>query len=238
MEKKLNPRNAALFFIILVLMLTTGTLSLSGQYQASSFIQEKLTVNRLKFMPVPDDFRNYFIFQSIGDSSTLIIGDFTGTEKVVSLIRDDNKDNKPDEVIEYFPEPRKITRPLKPSTSFYKSFEDMKKQIINGEIFRMNYSYKMNSLGLLVKKLEAGRDIYRHEHGYSVKVYDPDAGTTIMSEYFFGKKDGRYDLIFSTKYYKLYKTKISPAVDYSVYCRNSNDPIVAETVERLLSIVR
>ncbi len=238
MKKIFNPRNVVIIFITMILMLATGTFSISGQYQTSSFLKEKLTSNRVRLMPVPDDFRNYFILQSIGDTSTLVIGDFTGTEKVISMIRDNDNDNKPDEILEYFPEPKKITRPVKPSTGFYKSFEEMKQQIISGEIYRMNYSYKMNSLGLLVKKLEAGRDIYRHEHGYSVKVYDPDAATTIMSEYFFGKKDGRYDLIFSTSYYKLYRTKISPAVEYSVYCRNSNDPLVAKTVERLLRIVR
>ncbi|MFW5771137.1 MAG: hypothetical protein ACOCX9_06850 [Spirochaetota bacterium] len=238
MKKILSSRYLSSMFLVIILMIATGTLNLSGQYQTSSFIQQKITSQRLRFMPVPDDFRNYFILQSLGENTTIIIGDFTGIEKVVSMISDDDNDDEPDEILEYYPEQKKTTKPLKPATSFYKSFKEMKQEIINGNIFKMSYSYKMNSIGLLVKKLKAGRDIFRHGHGYNVKVYDPDAGTTIMAEYFFGKKDGRYDLIFSTKHYKLYKTKISPPVHFSVYCRNSNDPLVAETVERLLKLVR
>jgi hypothetical protein len=59
-----------------------------------------------------------------------------------------------------------------------------------------------------------------------------------MSEFFFSKKLGRYDLIFRTNYYKFFNTKIQPPLVYSVYCRNSKDPVVAEIVEDLLKMVR
>jgi hypothetical protein len=117
------------------------------------------------------------------------------------------------------------------------SLADIKRDIISGKVFRENYSYKMKSLDTLKYKLKEGTDIYPFDYGYSVKFYDPDEPTTIMSEFYFAKRGGRYDLMFKTDYYKLYNMKIQPPLPYSVYCKNSRDPIVAETVEELLKLL-
>lgn len=206
-------------------------------FKINEFIHTDISPDRLQFMPVTEDFRNYFVLQCIGNTVSILIGDFTGTEKVISLAKDKNSDGKPDEVYEYFPEVKKLTTPLKPTTGFYKNIDDLKKEILFGDIFTVNYSYKMNSLPLLKAKLKSGRDVYRFKHGYSVKMYDPDAPTTIAGEYFFGKNEGKYDLIFTTYYYKLYRTKISPPLSYSVYCKDTADKYIANIVEELLKMV-
>ncbi|HDP80851.1 MAG TPA: hypothetical protein ENN21_08420 [Spirochaetes bacterium] len=95
----------------------------------------------------------------------------------------------------------------------------------------------MNSLDLLKQRLEKGTDIYRSGYGYTVKVYDPDKPSTIMSEFYFSKKDGRYDLVFATYYYMVFNTRITTSMNFSVYCRNSKDPVVAEVVESLYKLV-
>lgn len=206
-------------------------------FKSNEFIHTDITPDRLQFMPVTEDFRNYFVLQCIGNTVSILIGDFTGIEKVISLAKDKNGDGKPDEVYEYFPKVKKLTTPLKPTTGFYKNIDDLKKEILLGDIFTMNYSYKMNSLPLLKAKLKSGRDVYRFKNGYSVKMYDPDAPTTIAGEYFFGKNEGKYDLIFTTYYYKLYRTKISPPLIYSVYCKDTTDKYIADIVEELLKMV-
>ncbi|MCX8124827.1 MAG: hypothetical protein N3F66_11805 [Spirochaetes bacterium] len=228
----------SLLLIPAILLCFYVTYNYSQQmFKSNEFIQSEISPDRLQFMPVTEDFRNYFVLQCIENTVSVLIGDFTGIEKVISIAKDKNGDGKPEEVYEYFPEVKKLTTPLKPTTSFYKGIDDLKKEIIMGDIFTINYSYKMNSLPLLKAKLKSGRDVYKFKHGYSVKMYDPDAPTTITGEYFFGKKEGKYDLIFTTYYYKLYRTKISPPLIYSVYCKDTNDKYIADIVEELLKMV-
>jgi len=226
-----------LFILVLILCMYGAYLYSQQIFKSNEFIQTDISPDRLQFMPVTEDFRNYFVLQCIGNTVSVLIGDFTGIEKVISLVKDTNGDGKPDEVYEYFPESKRLTIPLKPTTGFYKGLDEMKKDIITGDIFFINYSYKMYSLPLLRAKLKSGRDIFKFKHGYSVKLYDPDAPTTISGEFFFGKKDGKYDLIFTTYYYKLYRTKISPPLSYSVYCKDTTDKYIADIVEDLLKMV-
>jgi hypothetical protein len=207
------------------------------EFKHDYLTKELFTKDRLRFLPVPADFRNYFLLQSINDTTNVIIGDFVGAEKIVCLVMDEKSDETVDGVVEYLPDVKKYTAPQKPTSGFYTNLRDIKKQIIDGGIFRNTYSNKMNSLDLLKQRLERGRDVYRYGYGYSVKVYDPDKPSTIMSEFFFSKYEGRYDLIFATYYYRIFNTQIQPSVYFSVYCKNSKDPLVAETVESLLKMV-
>jgi len=198
---------------------------------------EPFTKARMQFLPVPGDFRNYFVVQSIDDNTNILIGDFVGSDKMFSLVMDDGSDGKIDRVIEYFPDSKKFLQPARPTTKFFTNLNDFKREVIEGSIFKNNYTYKMSSLDLLKSRIEKGRDIFRADYNYNVKIYDPDRPSTVMSEFFFGKKLGRYDLIFATYYYKIFYTQISPVVSYSVYCRNSKDPVVAEIVESLIKMV-
>lgn len=236
MNNKLKTK--ALLAVFAYLILISISYAQQSQFRQDFLTAEMMTKERLKYLPIPADFRNYFMLQSIDDTTNIIIGDFVGAEKKVVLITDNDSNDTLDIVHEYYPETKKYATSKKPTTAFFTDMKDIKKQIVEGSIFRNNYSYKMNSLDFLKQRLERGRDIFRYEHGYAVKVYDPDKVSTIMSEYFFGKKDGRYDLIFSTKFYRIFNTRINPGLFYSVYCKNSKDPYVAEIVESLLKMVR
>ena len=202
------------------------------------FYGEPLSKEKMKLLPLPADFRNYFFLQSVDNDTYVLIGDFTGSERFFSLMMDQGSDNTIDHVTEYYPDSLKFRLKTESSSQYAgPGIEKLKREIITGEIFHRNYTYKMRSLDTLQYKLKEGTDIFQHEHGYTVKFYDPDEPTTIMSEFFFGKKLGRYDLIFKTNYYKIYKMKIIPPVPFSVYCKDSKDPIIAEYVESLLKLV-
>lgn len=235
-KASIGMKKRRIWFLLLLFLPSVYITLSASEFKHDYLIKQPLTDTRLKFMPVPSDYRNYFILQSIDDTTNVIIGDFVGTEKLISMVMDLNSDGKPDRVFEYFPDIKKFTTPAKPTTSFYKDFTDIKRQIIEGTIFKNTYSYKMNSIDLLKLRLEKGRDIFKTEYGYTVKIYDPDKPTTIQSEFFFAKQHGRYDLIFTTYYYKIFNTKIAPVVFFSVYCKSSKDPMIAEIVEALLKM--
>ncbi len=217
--------------LLLVLLFITTAL------YSDSFYSQTISEEKLKMLPVPMDFRNYFFLQSIDDTSIVVIGDFTGEKRFLTRIVDEKGMNKIDLVSEYYIEEKKIRNKVKPSSAFFSSIEQIKKDIIEGKVFRDNYSYKMKSIDTLRYKLEDGADIFKYGDGYTVKVYDPDEPSSIMCEFYFSKVRNRYDLIFKTNYYKLYRLKIVPPILFSVYCKNSKDPVVAETVEELLKLV-
>jgi hypothetical protein len=192
----------------------------------------------MRFLPIPPDYRNYFFLQAINDNTNVLIGDFVAKEKKFCLIIDEKSDEKIDKVIEYMPDTKKYTKEEKPTTAFFTTLPEVKEKIINGEIFRTNYSYDMTSLPLLKTLLKRGRDIIKTNYGYTVKLYDPDSPQSMMSEFYFAKNpDGRYDLVLTTHYYKIFMTKITPPIACFVYCKNTKDPVVAETVEALLKLV-
>ena len=208
-------------------------------FAGSTFLQiESISPEKLMVFPIPDDYRSYFFLQSIEDETAIVIGDFTGSEKMIVQIIDRECNNTVDKVMEFYPDTKKQKSPKKTASKFFSgNVAELKKDIISGKVFKENYSYKMGSIDTLKYKLELGENVYPHEHGYSVRFYDPDAPSTIMSDYFFGKKHGKYDLMFRTAYYKLFKSKIQPPLEYSVYCKNSKDPIIAEVVESLLKML-
>lgn len=227
--KRLLP----IFIILLSVFLLYPTYHFNTE-----LIYDPITKTKMRLMPITTDFRNYFILQSIDDVTNVIIGDFVGSEKIICVITDKNNDGKDDTFLQYYPDRKKFTRPAKPSTDLYENFKKSKKEIINGEIFRNSYSYKMGDLLYLKKRISEGVDIFKSGHGYSIKIYDPDNVSTIMNEFYFARKGDRYDLQFKTNYYKIFNTKIAPPIKYSVYCKNSKDPTVKETVEELISLIQ
>lgn len=220
--------------IILSVSLSQGTVN----PKADLFVTKPINKQTIHFLPVTSDWRNYYVLQSINDETNIIIGDFLRSEINLTLIMDKGSDGTVDKVIEYFPKSDKIEEPLKPSSKLFTEFTQMKKDIIEGSIFKNNFTYKMNSLSDLKKHIQLGRNIYKYEFGYTVKIYDPDKPTSIMSEFSFQKNlDGRCDLVFTTYYYYSFKTVISPEVIYSVYCKNSKDPYVLEVIESLYKLI-
>jgi hypothetical protein len=225
-------------FASTILALWTSFNASSATTSESSFLlKEELTPGAIQMLPVTIDFRNYFILQSIGNSTAILVGDFSGAEKNVFLVTDEKQDGTVDKVYEFLPDAKKVKTPSKPGSSLFSSFAQMKDEIINGSIYNANYSYKMLSLDTLTARIKAGKDIYDWRYGHNIKVYDPDNPSTIMGEYFFSRKDGSYTLIFATYYYKLYKTKIIPPLYYSVFCKDSKDPKIKEVVDSLYKLL-
>ncbi len=219
-------------------ILLLAFVALAAAVSAASFYTEYMSRERIKLLPVPKDYRNYYFLQSLGKSTHIIFSEFSAAEVFLSHIIDEDGDGKSDRITEYYPDTQKFAAPVKSSSKSYTDFNKMKSDIITGKAFENTYSYKMRSMDVLKFKLNEGRDVFKDQHGYAVKVYDPDQTSSIMSEFFFGKKDNEYDLVFKTNYYKIYKMKIMPPVPYSVYCRRSTDPYIKQIVEELLESVK
>jgi hypothetical protein len=200
-----------------------------------------ITRENMAFLPVPEDYKTYYILQSIEDVTVVVIADFAGTEKKICLITDKNSDGTIDTVWEYYPDSKQYARPDKPTTSLFTSYPQIKNDIIEGKVFAKieagsnAYTHVMASLPELKVKLREGRVVTRWGHdGRYVRIVDPDTSQTTMADFYFGKESGVYSLQFRTNYYKRAGTKIEPTIKYSVYSRRSKDPVIKEYVEALL----
>jgi hypothetical protein len=236
--KKLTQKKSIMIFLFLII--SCFFIYLNTNIFADKLIDETklITDNTLKFLTPPSDFRAYFMLQSIDDTTVILVGNFVDPEKVITLIIDEGSDNSVDSVIEYFPESKKFRRMKKLNSKFIKSdIAELKKDIIDGTVFEKNYSYQMSSLNAVKKQLNKGKDIFFTDAGTRVIINDPEKTATAMSDFFFKIKEDRYDLKFKTLYYKLYNTIIQPPISFSVYCRNSKDPVVAKYVKELLPLV-
>jgi hypothetical protein len=196
-----------------------------------------ITEDTLKFITPPNDFRNYFMLQSIDDTTVILVGNFVGAEKIITLITDKGSDNTIDSIVDYYPDSKKYQRGKTSVSQLVKTdIAEFKKDIIEGVVFDKNYSYQMKSLKTVKSKLIKGKDIFNSDAGFLIIAYDPEKTSTPMNKFYFKIKDNRYDLMFQTIYYKLYNTNIQPPVSFSVYCKDSKDPVVGEYVKELLKL--
>ena len=112
----------------------------------------------------------------------------------------------------------------------------MKRDIIEGTVFTTSFTdpmYSMRELESVVKdwdEIAIGSDVY----GFNVAYRDIDEIDKIAGQFSYGKRAGGYYLLFITNFYKIRAVgEEFPVLKYSVYCKNTNDPVIKETVERL-----
>jgi hypothetical protein len=205
-----------------------------------------ITKENLATLPVPSDFKNYYILQSFDKVTNVIIADFGGAEKTICLLVDKNSDGTLDDIWEYYPDSGQYARPEKPTSSLFSGYPQIKRDIIEGKVFNKigkagntEYTHAMASLPIVKQKIQEGRMVSRRGHdGRYVRLVDPDIKDSTMSDFYFGKEIGAYDLQFKTLYYKNGTIKIEPLINYSVFAKGSHDAVIAEYVEALLKMAK
>ncbi len=223
-------------FAFLMLILSSSAFSI-----ALDDLQIKpVTTDRVKYFPVPDDNKNYMFLQAIDNDSYIVIGDFSGLEKVIILITDKGNDNTVDSVTEYFPQNRNYRIKKSSDSKFFTTdLAKLKKQIISGSIYKNNYTDEMKSSDALEAMLKKDDKIavFEDVYGFNIKLFEIDETNKYSAKFTYGKNAGGYYLQFRTEYYRRnYGTEIKPVLKYSVYCKDTNDPVVKEYVENLFKI--
>lgn len=200
----------------------------------------KLTQDRMKLFPVPADNINYLFMQSIDNNTSIVIGDFSGVDKMIVLVVDNNSDNTIDSVFEYFPLTKDLRIKKESQSKFFKSdIAQLKKEIIEGSVYKGRYTDDMKSLKTLesVLKNSDTNSLVPNVYGFNLRFYEVDERQRNSALFSYGKNEAGYYLQFRTEYYrKDYKTEQRPVVKYSVFCKDTNDPVVKETVENLFKV--
>ena len=200
----------------------------------------KLTVDRMKLFPVTGDSINYIFMQSIDGDTAIVIGDFSGLDKKIVMIVDKNSDNTIDSVYEYYPLTRDLKKRADSQSKFFTNdIAKLKKDIIEGAVYKGNYTDNMKSLRTLESILNSSSTnaIFSSVYGFNVKFLETDETHRNSALFSYGKSAAGYYLQFKTEYYrKDFNTVQNPVLKYSVYCRDSKDSVVKETVENLFKV--
>ena len=225
------------FVIVLLFLLAGGTVLFSQHYDD---LQEKpINNDRLKLFPSPDEGKNYFFLQSINDKTQIVIGDFTQVDKKIILINLNNDYTTVKSVVEYLPAKKELrVRKESESKFFTTDIVKLKRDIITGAIFKGSNSENMQSYNELenIFKQNDSSKIFPEVYGFSVKLSELDS-TKLSAMYTFGNAVKGYYLQFKTLYYR--ENPVSeriPVLKYSVYSKNTHDPIIQEYVETLFKI--
>ena len=231
MNRKFFKKSLVVIFIFIATMVYANLESI----QVSP-----LNSARIKLFPIPDDNRDYFFLQAIENNTTIVIGDFSGLEKMVLMIIDKGGDNTIDEVVEYYPKYKRIKNGTKSDSRFFKAdIAQLKRDIINGTIYTNKYADPMNSadkLELILKKGDS-KSVQKNVYGYEAKLFEIDETNRFGALYSFGKNSEGYYLQFRTDYIrKNSRVAEPPLLKYSVYCRSCADAVVKDTVENLMKI--
>jgi len=225
------------FVIVLLFLLAGGTLLYSQHYDD---LQEKQINNdRLKLFPNPVEGKNYFFLQSINDKTQIVIGDFTQADKKIILINLNDDYTTIKSVVEYLPLKKELrVRNESESKFFTTDIVKLKRDIITGVIFKGNNAEDMRSYPQLetVFKMNDTSRIFPEVYGFSVKFTEPES-SRLSAMYTFGKSVKGYYMQFKTAYYRVNQaTERIPVLKYSVYSKNTHDPVIQEYVEELFKI--
>jgi hypothetical protein len=125
------------------------------------------------------------------------------------------------------------------SQFFTKDIAKLKKDIITGVLFNNSHADRMKSydaLEMIFKKNEA-TTVLPDTYGFTVKLTEVDEINKPMGLFTFGRSETGYFLQFRTEYYRINaRNTVNPVLRYSVYCKDTNDPVVKDLVEDLFKI--
>lgn len=222
--------------IIIVLLQSTAFPVLLDDIQL-----KQLTVDRLKQYPVTSDGRNYFFLQSVENKTQIVIGDFSQNDRQrIILITLDSDYNTIQSVVEYDPQKKTIRRRKESDSKLFTAdISKLKKDIINGAIYYSNHADKMKSYGELEQVFKKGEtaNVFPDVFGFNVKLAEVDDNFTPLALFSFGKSGSGYYMQFRTDNYRISAGGLAkPVLRYSVYCKDTNDPVIKEIVDNLFKI--
>lgn len=223
--------------LVLIFSALMSAMLYSQQYDD---LQEKpITNERLKQFPSPVEGKNYFFLLSINDKTQIVIGDFSQVDKKIILInlKDDYTSIK--SVVEFIPAKKQLLLRKESDSKFFTTdIPKLKRDIITGAIFKGTNSEPLYSYDDLEKEFKRSdaSTILPETYGFSVKTSDK-ISNKLTAIFTFGKTIKGYYMQFKTFSYRENPvTENAPILKYSVYSKNTNDPVIKEYVDMLFKI--
>jgi hypothetical protein len=197
---------------------------------------DSVTIEGLRLLPVPSTNSNYRVFQSIGNTSNIILGKFDSVPQKITLIQDNNADGRVDAVAHWLVAENKIKKEKDPEKfCSVEKFREYKEGILKG-----NSSFeKIETLKLFDFLIKDKTNIRRQKNGFRIVLSDIESRKRERIIYYFSNNGPNgNDLVLEVKYLKRNMSRVNPLISHYVYCKNSKDTYVKEIVSTLLSKTR
>jgi hypothetical protein len=236
-------RNAAVFLLVTVFMFPVfaekkgvkiqSTIK-EGKYNETDI----LTASKLPYLPIPGTKEDYVIYQSIGKVSNIVIGRFSGGEKEIIFLSDDNGDGKVKTGSIYYPDLKKFKTIAQPNIEYpAERFKKLKLDVING--VQGEVTPNREGSDFIKKSVDKRSDLVmkvRTKNGFRVFVNDADDSNIHRAIFYYSnnrKSGGGADLAFKVEYNNVGNQMVSPIINFCVYCKDSEDPVAFEAVDDL-----
>ncbi|MDA3899427.1 MAG: hypothetical protein PF637_02790 [Spirochaetes bacterium] len=209
----------------------------TGVYVPKDFVNK----SALAKLPVPASYEDYAVLQSIGQATNVILGHFTEGTRRITLITDSDNDGKVDSIFHYFTDEKNyhvITNPEELYTP--DSFKKLKLTIIKGS--QKDISPNKEGSDFFKSLIEHNSEmitVSRHKRGYQINLLDPDDPGLVRASLSCSNNGvNGTDMAIIVNYRHHGKSLVKPVIPYGVYCKNSNDPLLQETVKEMLTFIQ
>ncbi len=231
-------RSISLLFALFLILICMADNSYSAQgksdIKSGAYIPgDIVSIESLRFLPVPRTNSNYSIFQSIGNTSNIILGRFDSVPQRITLIQDNNADGKVDVVAHWIVADKKIEKEKYPEKiCSTEKFREYKESIMGGD----SSIEKFDSLKLFNYLIKDKTNIHRQKNGFRVVLSDIESKKRERIIYYYSDNGiNGSDLVLEVKYFRIKRSRINPLITYYVYCKGSSDTFVKDFVNKLLS---
>ncbi len=215
-----------------------------NRIEKGNYVPAEIVIpNHLRLLPIPVGMNDYAFYQSIKTVSNVVIGRFKIGEKEIILIQDNNADGQVDIVAHWFVELGTLDREGEPDKyCTAENFKKLKEAIIYGRseaimLGGQDITIMPNKEAIpeMEKLLKTPSNVSKYKQGVRIKKIDSDERSkeVMVFSYSINTDDGSADLAFDVKFVQAGTSRISPVINYGVYCRKSQDPFAIETVKKL-----
>lgn len=199
---------------------------------------DKISVNKISQLPVPNSREDYAFLQSIGSETRVVLGFFKTGDRRIVVITDKNNDGKADSVATYYADTKRTVVSRTPETDYSEDhLKKIKQDILDGVRGEVN----PNPEGITyLKKIISGQTgIFKrskYKNGYKIFIDDPDVKDFHRIIFYYSNNQvsgGGADLAFEVVYNQIGPQMVSPVIKFSVYCKDSTDKQILESVKDL-----
>jgi len=187
----------------------------------------------LKKMPVPHTNDDYAFLQCIDDVSNVVIGNFKEGSRTLTLIQDRNSDGQVDRAVTYYIDRNSFKFSAKPWLEYsQEKFKKLKEDILKGR----QDEIKPNKEGIrYIDSLQKNSElVQRWKNGYRIFLRDEVDDMTERMNFFASLSSEGADLVYQLNFRNKGVARVSPAINYSVFCKNSKDKLVIETTKKII----
>lgn len=200
----------------------------SGVYLETAIIK----IGDLRNMPVPASNEDYALLQSIGKVTSVVIGNFGKGCRKITLIQDKDSDGTVDRVSEWYVDRKEYVHSSKPSETYSsEKFKQLKQDILQGK--RETVKPNWEGLPRVKEEIQSPDNVRREGLGYRAVIKDADTSQERVIFTYADRDNQGVDLVFEVKYYNKGVARVSPPINYSVYCKGSRDSVIKEAVVEL-----